>query len=151
MENAEIKQTVLLKAAAAKEASRKLVVMTSAQKDNMLFAMADALSQNVKEILFHNEIDVQAAKETGMSEALIDRLTLNPARIDAVIRGVRDVIKLHDPVGTQVEELLSPLKDLDVKKVRAPLGVVAMIYEARPNVTVDAAVLCLKAGNAVIL
>jgi glutamate-5-semialdehyde dehydrogenase len=151
MESGEIKQTVLLKAAAAKEASRKLVVMTSAQKDNMLSAMADALSQNAKEILFHNEIDVQAAKETGVSKVLIDRLTLTPVRVDDLIRGVYDVIKLHDPVGTPVEELHSPVKDLDVKKVRAPLGVIAMIYEARPNVTVDAAVLCLKAGNAVIL
>jgi glutamate-5-semialdehyde dehydrogenase len=151
MENSEIKQAVLLKAAAAKEASRKLAVMTSAQKDNMISAMSDALSQNAKEILFHNEIDVQAAKETGVSDVLIDRLTLTPARIDALIQGVRDVIKLQDPVGTLVEELHSPVKDLDVKKVRSPLGVIAMIYEARPNVTVDAAVLCLKAGNSVIL
>ncbi|MDR2191912.1 MAG: glutamate-5-semialdehyde dehydrogenase [Endomicrobium sp.] len=151
MENSEIKQTVFLKAAAAKEASRSLALMTAAQKDNMLSAIADALNQNAKEILFHNEIDVQAAKETKLSSVLIDRLTLNEKRVEDMIQGVKNVIKLADPVGSVVEELRSPVEGLDVKKVRAPLGVIAMIYEARPNVSVDAAVLCLKAGSAVIL
>ena len=150
MENNEIKQAVTMKASAAKEASRALSVMTSQQKNNMLAAMADALAQNVKEILFHNEIDVEAAKEAGLSSALIDRLTLNEKRIGEMIKGVKDVIILEDPIGKAVEELESSA-DIDVKKIRTPLGVIAMIYEARPNVTVDAATLCLKAGNAVIL
>ncbi|MDR1695485.1 MAG: glutamate-5-semialdehyde dehydrogenase [Endomicrobium sp.] len=151
MENNEIKQAVLIKAAAAKEASLLLNSVTARQKNDMLAAMADALEKNAKEILFHNEIDVEAAKNAGLSPVLIDRLTLNQSRVDAMIRGVKDVAALPDPVGTLAEDLKSPVKDLDVKKIRVPLGVIMMIYEARPNVTVDAAALCLKAGNAVIL
>lgn len=150
MDNNEIKQRVMIKASAAKEASRALAVMTSLQKNNMLAAMAEALAQNAKEIIFHNEIDVEAAKEAGLSAALTDRLTLNEKRIDDMIKGVKDVILLEDPVGTSVESL-SPSIDMEVKKIRVPLGVISMIYESRPNVTVDAAALCLKAGNAVIL
>ncbi|MCL2390825.1 MAG: glutamate-5-semialdehyde dehydrogenase [Endomicrobia bacterium] len=151
MENNEIKQAVLLKAAAAKDAALLLNSVTSEQKNSMLAAMAEALEKNAKEILFHNEIDVEAAKSSGLSPVLTDRLTLNQSRINAMIQGVRDVAALPDPVGTLVEDLKSPVKDLDVKKIRVPLGVIMMIYEARPNVTVDAAALCLKAGNAVIL
>lgn len=150
MDNNEIKQRVMMKASAAKEASRALAVMTSLQKNNMLAAMAEALAQNAKEIIFHNEIDVEAAKEAGLSASLTDRLTLNEKRIDDMIKGVKDVILLEDPVGTAVESL-SPSIDMEVKKIRVPLGVISMIYESRPNVTVDAAALCLKAGNAVIL
>jgi glutamate-5-semialdehyde dehydrogenase len=124
--------------------------MTERQKNSVLSAMADALEKNVKEIIFHNEIDVEAAKEAGLSQTLLDRLSLNEKRVADMIQGVRDVIKLQDPVGSLVEDLKSPLA-IDVKKIRVPLGVIAMIYEARPNVTVDAATLCLKAGNAVIL
>jgi glutamate-5-semialdehyde dehydrogenase len=150
MENNEIKQAVIMKASAAKEASRALSVMSAQQKNNMLAAMADALAQNAKEIIFHNEIDVEAAKESGLSAALVDRLTLNEKRIGDMIKGIKDVILLEDPVGTAVEEC-SPSIEIDVKKIRVPLGVISMIYESRPNVTVDAATLCLKAGNAVVL
>ncbi|MCL1971763.1 MAG: glutamate-5-semialdehyde dehydrogenase [Endomicrobia bacterium] len=150
MENNEIKQAVIMKASAAKEASRALAIMTAQQKNNMLAAMADALAQNVKEIIFHNEIDVEAAKESGLSSALIDRLTLNEKRIDDMIKGVKDVILLEDPVGTAVEDCKTSI-EIEVKKIRVPLGVISMIYESRPNVTVDAATLCLKAGNAIIL
>ncbi|MCL2485663.1 MAG: glutamate-5-semialdehyde dehydrogenase [Endomicrobia bacterium] len=150
MENI-IKQTVLLKAISAKDDALLLNSVTAEQKNNMLAAMAAALEKNAKEILFHNEIDVTAAKSAGLSPVLIDRLILNESRIKAMIQGVKDVIALPDPVGTLVEDLKSPIKDLDVKKIRVPLGVIMMIYEARPNVTVDAAALCLKAGNAVIL
>ncbi|MDR1196564.1 MAG: glutamate-5-semialdehyde dehydrogenase [Endomicrobium sp.] len=150
MENNEIKQAVMMKASAAKEASRKLSVMTSGQKNNMLAAMAEALAQNAKEILFHNEIDVDAAKDAGLSAALIDRLTLDEKRIGDMIKGVKDVILLEDPVGSCVEEY-KPSIEIDIKKIRVPLGVISMIYESRPNVTVDAATLCLKAGNAVVL
>ena len=150
MENNEIKQAVTMKASAAKEASRALAVMTARQKNNMLAAMADVLAQNVKEIIFHNEIDVEAAKESGLSSALVDRLTLNEKRIGDMIKGVKDVILLEDPVGTPVEDCKTSI-EIEVKKIRVPLGVISMIYESRPNVTVDAATLCLKAGNAIIL
>ncbi|AKL98382.1 glutamate-5-semialdehyde dehydrogenase [Endomicrobium proavitum] len=150
MENNELKQKVLSQAASAKDASRALAVMTAQQKSKILLAMADALSKNAKDILFHNEIDVEAAKEAGLAAVLTDRLTLNEARVNAMIQGVRDVAALKDPVGEIVEDL-KPAQNIDVKKIRVPLGVIAMIYEARPNVTVDAATLCLKAGNAVIL
>jgi glutamate-5-semialdehyde dehydrogenase len=150
MENNEIQQTVLLKAKAAKEASRKLTLMSAEQKNNMLSAMANALQQNMKDILFHNEIDVQAAKEAGITPTLIDRLTLNENRINDMIKSIKDVILLQDPIETIIEEN-TPSIDIDVKKIRVPLGVIAMIYEARPNVTVDATALCLKAGNAIIL
>ena len=150
MENNEIKQMVLLKVTAAKEASRALAGMSAQQKNNMLAAMADAISKNAKEIIFHNEIDAEAAKQAGLSPALIDRLTLTEKRIDDMVKGVRDVISLEDPIGQTIEELKPSIK-IDVKKIRVPLGVIAMIYESRPNVTVDAATLCLKAGNAVVL
>jgi len=151
MENNELKQKVLSQAAAAKEASRALAVMTSGQKNKMLEAMAAALAAHAKDILFHNEIDVEAAGDAKISGALLDRLTLNESRVDSMIKGVQDVVALKDPVGELVEDFKPSEKNLDVKKIRVPLGVIAMIYEARPNVTVDAAALCLKAGNAVIL
>jgi glutamate-5-semialdehyde dehydrogenase len=146
----KIKQTIQLKARAAKEATAKLSVMNTQQKNNILAAMAEALQQNIKEILFHNKIDIQAAKEAKISSTLIDRLTLSDKRVADIITGIKNIILLQDPVGTVTEEI-KPSLDIDVKKIRVPLGVIAMIYEARPNVTVDAATLCLKAGNAVIL
>ncbi|MDR3196022.1 MAG: glutamate-5-semialdehyde dehydrogenase [Endomicrobium sp.] len=150
MGNNVIKQAVQFKANAAKEAAGKLAAMNAQQKNNTLAAMAEALRQNIKEILFHNEIDVQAAKDAQITPTLIDRLTLNEKRVADIIAGIKNVILLQDPVGTVAEET-TPSLDIDVKKIRVPLGVIAMIYEARPNVTVDAATLCLKAGNAVIL
>ncbi|MDR1721024.1 MAG: glutamate-5-semialdehyde dehydrogenase [Endomicrobium sp.] len=150
MENGEIKQTVLLKAILAKEASRVLSLMDANQKNNILSAMSEALQQNTKEILSYNETDIKAAKEARITLSLIDRLTLTKERVESMIKGIKDVISLCDPVGTVIEET-NPTADLNVKKIRVPLGVIAMIYEARPNVTVDAATLCLKAGNAVIL
>lgn len=150
MEINEIQKMIITKAASAKEASRVLAAMSSEAKNNMLSSMADALQLNIKEIIFHNEIDVEAAKEAGLSSALIDRLTLNEKRIDDMIKGVKDVILLEDPIGTTIEEY-KPSIDMNVKKIRVPLGVITMIYESRPNVTVDAATLCLKAGNSIIL
>ncbi|MDR1401127.1 MAG: glutamate-5-semialdehyde dehydrogenase [Endomicrobium sp.] len=150
MENDRIKQMVLLKAIAAKEASRSLASMNANQKNKVLSAMADALQQNTNEILFHNKIDIEAAKEAKTNSALIDRLTLTKERIDNMTKSIKDVIFLNDPIGAVLEES-NPIVGLNVKKIRVPLGVISMIYEARPNVTVDAAGLCLKAGNAVIL
>lgn len=150
MDNNVIKQAVQFKANAAKEAAGKIAAMNAQQKNNTLAAMAEALRHNIKEILFHNEIDVQAAKDAQITPTLIDRLTLNEKRAADIIAGIKNVILLQDPVGIVAEET-TPSLDIDVKKIRVPLGVIAMIYEARPNVTVDAATLCLKAGNAVIL
>jgi glutamate-5-semialdehyde dehydrogenase len=124
--------------------------MSPEQKNKILSAMAVALEQNAKEILFHNEIDVEAAKAAKITPSLIDRLTLTRERISAIVKGVKNVIFLNDPTGTIIEEN-NPGDGLNIKKIRVPLGVISMIYEARPNVTVDAAVLCLKAGNSAIL
>ncbi|MDR3275126.1 MAG: glutamate-5-semialdehyde dehydrogenase [Endomicrobium sp.] len=150
MGNNELRQTMLLKAVAAKDASRMLAKINTEQKNNMLAAMSDALEKNMKEILFHNEIDIEAAKETGITPSLIDRLVLTEQRIKNITENINNIILLQDPVGTEIEKN-TPSINIDVKKIRVPLGVIAMIYEARPNVTVDAAVLCLKAGNAIIL
>ncbi|MDR2436873.1 MAG: glutamate-5-semialdehyde dehydrogenase [Endomicrobium sp.] len=150
MDSKRIKQIVKLKANAAKEAASKLATMSSEQKNNILLAMAEALQQNMKDILFYNEIDVQAAKDAQITPTLIDRLILNEKRVADIISSVKNVILLKDPIGTVTQET-KPSLDIDVRKIRVPLGVIAMIYEARPNVTVDAATLCLKAGNAVIL
>jgi glutamate-5-semialdehyde dehydrogenase len=141
---------VLLKAVAAKEASRSLALMDTNHKNRILSAIADTLQQNTNEILFHNEIDIEAAIEAKITPALIDRLTLTKERIDNMIKGIKDIIFLSDPVGTVLEKN-NTVFNFSVKKVRVPLGVISMIYEARPNVTVDAAALCLKSGNAVIL
>jgi glutamate-5-semialdehyde dehydrogenase len=150
MNNPNIRQTVISIAKKAKEAAEKLVKITTQQKNNILTAIAQALQQNTKEILFYNEIDVRAAKASQITPSIIDRLILNEKRIVDMITSIKNVILLEDPVGTVVEEINSSV-NIDVKKIRVPIGVIAMIYEARPNVTVDAAVLCLKAGNAVIL
>jgi glutamate-5-semialdehyde dehydrogenase len=150
MENNQEKQIVFLKAKAAKEASKQLTTMGTKQKNNILSAMACAIEKNIKEILFHNEIDVQAAKEAGINNVLIDRLTLNEKRINEMAKSIKDIVLLQDPIGTIVEKM-TPSIDIDVKKIRVPLGVIAIIYEVRPNVTIDASALCLKAGNSVIL
>jgi glutamate-5-semialdehyde dehydrogenase len=149
-ENNEAKQTVLLKAKAAKEAAKKLYRVNTEKKNNILSAMAEALQHNMKEILFHNEIDVQTAKESKITQALIDRLSLTEKRINDMIKNIYDIIALQDPIGTVAGEN-KPSIDINVQKIRVPLGVIAMIYESRPNVTVDSAALCLKSGNAIIL
>ncbi|MDR2860653.1 MAG: glutamate-5-semialdehyde dehydrogenase [Elusimicrobiota bacterium] len=142
--------SILNQAEQAKKASRALSLLSADAKNNILSAMAAALAKNRKDILFYNEIDVEAAKQTKISAALLDRLTLNEKRIDDMINGIEKLISLEDPIGTEVETL-KPTADICVKKIRVPLGVIAMIYEARPNVSVDAASICLKSGNAVIL
>ena len=150
MENNELKNTIITRAAQARLASRALVNFSSEAKNKVLLAMADALLKEKKEILFQNEIDVEAAKEAGLAAALIERLVLNEAGLEAMAKGLRDIAGQKDPVGEVVEDWTPP-SGLHIKKVRVPLGVVAIVYESRPNVTVDAAGLCIKAGNAVIL
>ena len=135
--------------ALAKQAARKLAVAGS-QKDKALEAIADALIAHTQEILAANGEDLDAARANGMSQSLLDRLALNEKRIQGMAQGVRQVAAQPDPVGQVLEGSLRP-NGLRIEKVSVPLGVVGMIYEARPNVTADAAALCLKAGNVVIL
>lgn len=134
----------------AKAAARRLATVSTRQKDDALRAMADALEAHSARIIAENEKDLEEGRRQGISNALMDRLMLNEKRIREMADGLRDVAKLPDPVGEIIEGWKRP-NGLVIEKVRVPLGVVAMIYEARPNVTVDAAGLCLKSGNAVIL
>jgi glutamate-5-semialdehyde dehydrogenase len=136
--------------AAAKRAARRLAAVDTAVKDAALGAIADALIARTPEILAANQLDVQAGRETGIGDALLDRLALDPARIGAIAAAVAQIAALPDPVGEVIDGRRLP-NGLDVRKVRVPLGVIAVVYEARPNVTIDAAALCLKAGNAIVL
>ncbi|QCR36973.1 glutamate-5-semialdehyde dehydrogenase [Nissabacter sp. SGAir0207] len=135
---------------AAKQASYQLAVLSTAKKNQALLVMADMLEAEGEIILSANEQDVAAARAAGMGEALLDRLQLTPARLAAIANDVRQVSKLHDPVGQVIDGSLLD-NGLKLERRRVPLGVVGVIYEARPNVTVDVASLCLKTGNAVIL
>ena len=135
---------------AARAASRALATMSSADKDVALLRVADALEERAAEVLEANARDLEAGREAGLSDALMDRLALDPARIAGIADAVRAIAALPDPVGEVIDGQRLP-NGLDLRKVRVPLGVVAVIYESRPNVTVDAAALCLKSGNAVVL
>ena len=135
---------------AAKNAARVLAVAGTGLKNKALSAICTALLERREEILFANEKDLAAARERGMSAALLDRLALDAKRIDGIVEGVRQVAALPDPIG-QVTKMERRPNGLIIGRRRVPLGVVGIIYEARPNVTVDAAALCLKSGNAVIL
>ncbi len=135
---------------AAKRAARELAGVDSARKDAALLAMADALEARTPEILEANARDLEAGRESGLSSALMDRLALDAGRVAAMAAGVRDIVALQDPVGEVLDGFRLP-NGLDVRKVRVPLGVVAVVYEARPNVTIDAAALALKSGNAIVL
>ena len=134
----------------AKEASYQLAVMTTEQKNKGLLAMADALETAMNDIISANAQDMEAAKMNGKPQAFLDRLLLNEGRIKDMADGLRAVAELSDPVG-HVEEMWLNKDNLQIGKVAVPLGVIGMIYEARPNVTADAAALCLKSGNAVML
>jgi glutamate-5-semialdehyde dehydrogenase len=146
----ELREEIIRRAASAKMAAYKLATVDSAVKDRALLAMAAALEKAKDDILFKNEIDVEAAKEAALSDALVDRLTLNEKRIADMIQGLKEIAGLKDPVGEILSTTTRP-NGLKINKVRVPLGVVSIIYESRPNVTVDTAALCLKSGNAVIL
>ena len=135
---------------AAREAARSLAAATAGEKNRALEAMAQALLDRQEAILAANRRDTEAAAANGMTQALLDRLSLSPARIAGTADGVRQVAALADPVGEIIEGGCRP-NGLRIQKTRVPLGVVGIIYEARPNVTSDAAALCLKAGNAAIL
>ena len=144
------REQVLAVARRARDAAVTLRRLTRNEKDAALEAMADALDARTPEIVAANEADVARAVASGTSPALVDRLTLTPPRVAAIAQALRDVAALPDPVGEVIRGYTLP-NGLQVRQVRVPLGVVGMIYEARPNVTVDAAGLCLKSGNAALL
>jgi len=135
---------------AAKRASRELAIASTEAKDAALSTAAEAIEARAAEILAANAEDVEEARSGGLDSALLDRLTLDDERITAIAAGVREIVALPDPVGEEVEARTLP-NGLELRKVRVPIGVVAVIYEARPNVTVDAAALTLKSGNAIVL
>jgi len=137
-------------ASRAREASRRLVLLSRSDKDDALEAMADALDPATADVVAANADDVERGRAGGMAEGLVDRLTLTPERVAAVATALRDIAALPDPVG-EVVRGSTLANGLQIRQVRVPMGVVGMIYEARPNVTVDAAGLGLKSGNAVIL
>lgn len=134
----------------ARNAARELAPRATADKNAALLAAADALISRAPEILEANAADVEAARAAGTRDALLDRLTLTRPRLEAIASSVREIAELPDPVGETVSEITRP-NGLRVRRARAPLGVVAMIYESRPNVTVEASALAFKAGNAIVL
>ncbi|UCC69796.1 MAG: glutamate-5-semialdehyde dehydrogenase [Armatimonadota bacterium] len=143
-------EEVVQKAQRAKAAAARLATLSRAEKDRILLAMADAIEDRAGFILEANARDVQQAQNRKLSSAPIDRLMLDEKRITAMAQGLRTVAGLADPVGEVIGGWRLP-NGLEITKVRVPLGVIGIIYESRPNVTVDAAGLCLKAGNAVVL
>jgi glutamate-5-semialdehyde dehydrogenase len=136
--------------AAAKRAARELASLGSGVKDAALEAIAAALIEGAEQILEANARDLEVGEANGLSEALLDRLALDEGRIAAMAAGVRRIAALPDPVGEVIDGSTLP-NGLALRRVRVPLGVIAVVYEARPNVTIDAAALCLKSGNAVVL
>ncbi len=134
----------------AREASRLLARTPTSVKDAALEAIATALEERSGEVLAANELDMRAGRDAEIGDALLDRLALDDGRVAQIAAAVRQIAALGDPVGEVIDGHRLP-NGLDVRKVRVPLGVVAVIYEARPNVTIDAAALCLKSGNAIVL
>lgn len=143
-------QELVAKGKLAKEAAYQLGLLSTEVKNQALLQMAEALEEKEQEILQANEEDIAKAKDQGMSEAMLDRLLLTPQRIKDMAEGLRALVALPDPVG-EVESMWKGAQDIEIGKMRVPLGTIGIIYEARPNVTADAAGLCLKTGNAVIL
>ena len=146
----DIKAYVFNKATEAKEGGRTLAKVSSKQKNGALVSMAEALQKRSGELILENKMDIKFAQGKGLSKALIDRLTLNEKRINEMAQGLIEVSALPDPVGEIIKMWNRP-NGMTVGRMRVPIGVIGIIYESRPNVTADAAGLCLKAGNAVIL
>src|SRR5579875_2685605 len=142
--------SVAERCAAARRAARRLARAATAAKDAALEGIAAGLEARAAEILDANARDLAGAREQGHPPAFLDKLTLTAARVAAMAAGVRTIAALPDPIGELIDGHRLP-NGLDVRRVRVPLGVVAVVYEARPNVTIDAAALCLKSGNAVVL
>lgn len=145
-----INEYVIEKASIAKTAARKMAIIDTLTKNKSLIAMADALLQNTDVILKANEVDMENGRKKGLSPSLLDRLLLDTKRVEAMANGLKEVAALDDPIGEVIRMWKRP-NNLKVGQIRVPLGVIGIIYEARPNVTVDAAALCIKSGNSVIL
>jgi glutamate-5-semialdehyde dehydrogenase len=141
---------VFIKARKVKEASYKAVLLNANQRTKILLSISAALDENRKKIFESNQKDIQYAKETGLSDAMIDRLLLNDARIDEMIKGLKEIAMMPDILGN-IENVKKLDNGLLVGQMWAPLGAIAIIYESRPNVTVDAAALCIKSGNTILL
>ena len=135
---------------AARDAAHALGCASARQRNAALLAMTEAIDADRAQIVAANDKDLAAARASGLSPAMVDRLTLTPARVDAVIKGLREVADLADPLSRRLARVTRP-NGLVIDKVPVPIGVIAIIYESRPNVTADAAALCIKSGNAVIL
>lgn len=146
----DIQHHVRTKAKAAQRASRTLNYASTQMKNDALLNMADLIEQNCDQIKKENEKDLAAGRESGLSAAMMDRLELNDKRIAGMVEGLRQVAALPDPVGS-IERMTRRPNGLQVGKMRVPIGVIGFVYESRPNVTVDATALCLKAGNAILL
>lgn len=146
----DLEKVITQMAKRARAASLRLAVVPTAAKNAALGFLADLLASRVGDLKAANAVDVEAARQSGLSDALVDRLVLNDARIASMIDGVRQVIGLPDPVGAILSSH-QHANGMTIEKVRVPMGVVGIIYESRPNVTVDCAILCLKSGNAAIL
>ncbi len=146
----DIKEQILAMGARALAASRTLSTLSSETKNTILLAMADRLEASGTDILAANALDISAAEENGLSSAMIDRLRLDEQRLSVIADGIRQVASLPDPVGEVISRWQRP-NGMDITQLRVPIGVIGIIFESRPNVTSDAAVLCLKAGNATIL
>ena len=146
----DLKTEIELLGRRAREASRELARLDTKTRNAGLLAMADELVAAEAQVLAANALDVEEAGRRGLSRAMIDRLTLTPQRVQAMADGVRQVAALSDPVGEELRRWSRP-NGIEIRKVRVPIGVIGIIYESRPNVTSDAAVLCTKTGNAAIL
>ncbi len=150
MDSRQIEATVVDMARNAREAARKLAGLSTAVKNRILLATADLLLAERESLARENEKDLAAGREKGLSKAMLERLALSDKVIDSMVQGLREVAALPDPVG-EINDMKRRPSGITVGRMRVPLGVVGMIYESRPNVTIDAAALCLKAGNGVLL
>jgi glutamate-5-semialdehyde dehydrogenase len=145
-----VQNTIESLAAAAKKAARDVASLSTTSKNNVLLRMGEALQDQKEYIQSENEKDLAAGREKGLSAAMLDRLALTDSVITSMVSGLQEVVALPDPVG-EIDEMVKRPNGIMVGRMRIPLGVIGMIYESRPNVTVDAAALCLKAGNAILL
>lgn len=146
----DIKTTIVEQAVAAKKATKKLALLSSAKKNKALYAMAHALESKIPTILKANTIDMENGRQKGLSTSILDRLLLTTERISQMADGLRRIANLNDPIGNGIMSCRRP-NGLDIRCIRVPLGLIGIVYESRPNVTADAIGLCLKSGNAVIL
>ena len=150
VEDATLEETIREMAKIAQTGALELATTPTQKKNAVLATLAELLRGNCDALLLENAKDLEAGKEAGLSQSLLERLTLSPERIEAMAEGTLQVMALPDPVGEELERSERP-NGLEIRKVRVPIGVIGIIYESRPNVTIDCAALCLKSGNASIL